>query len=78
MEQNYIFNWYSAYMINKLSKTNYDSLPIKNRSCKFLLLAKIEYLGLDLVQQISDRSFPFNKLEKEGQIKGNNRVQGWS
>ena len=68
MEQNYIFNWYSAYMINKLSKTNYDSLPIKNRSRKFLLLPRIEYQGLDLVQQINDPSFPFNKLEKEGQM----------
>ena len=56
-------------MINKLSKTNYDSLPIKDRSCKFLLLARIEYQGLDLVQQINDPSFPFNKLEKEEQIK---------
>lgn len=56
-------------MINKLSKTNYDSLPIKNRSRKFLLLPRIEYQGLDLVQQINDPSFPFNKLEKEGQIK---------
>lgn len=56
-------------MINKLSKINYDSLPIKNRSCKFLLLARIEYQGLDLVQQINDPSFPFNKLEKEEQFK---------